>query len=275
VGSCEQYSVPPIPAQAKPQISFQSSKLLQDQTDRQDMNDDTQSMSVGSALYSLPKPADNSDDGWTGDSMAELEKELGLALKEQQVESPLASISILSSPCSVEIPQDETQSQEYTGTTNTILEEHNTAQPFEEWEQLETELVGETRGVAMQQQEKLAAQEEQLGQPAVGDQQDPVEVGADNPEDKEVIEILPATELEIPKSDEHRFRLRGIQQLAGRQKGTTQYRVVLGEYTNRSDFWVNKDDVRISMLQQSCERSSQDLNLPVERGYYTSSPYVL
>jgi hypothetical protein len=40
--------------------------------------------------------------------------------------------------------------------------------------------------------------------------------------DKEAIEALPATQLEI---DKHRFRLRGIriQQLPGRQTMTTQY----------------------------------------------------
>lgn len=40
-------------------------------------------MSVESALYSVPKPSDSSDDGWTDESMAELDKELGLALVEQ------------------------------------------------------------------------------------------------------------------------------------------------------------------------------------------------
>jgi hypothetical protein len=36
-------------------------------------------MSVESALHSLPKSSDG-DDGWTDEKMAELEKELGLAL---------------------------------------------------------------------------------------------------------------------------------------------------------------------------------------------------
>jgi hypothetical protein len=35
------------------------------------------------APHSLPKPSNNGDDGWTDDSMAELEKELGLALEEE------------------------------------------------------------------------------------------------------------------------------------------------------------------------------------------------
>jgi hypothetical protein len=82
--------------------------------------------------------------------------------------------------------------------------------------------------------------------------------------DKEATEALPATQLEI---DNHHFRLRGIrtQQLAGRLTKTTQYRVVWGEYPNRSDSWVNEDNVRISMLRLPCERSSQDLVPQVKR----------
>jgi hypothetical protein len=63
----------------------------------------------------------------------------------------------------------------------------------------------------------------------VGDQQDLVEVvKADDPEDKEATEALPATQpeiLEIPEIDERHFRLRGIRvrQLAGRQTKTAQY----------------------------------------------------
>ena len=91
----------------------------------------------------------------------------------------------------------------------------------------------------MQQQEELAAQKEELRQPAVGDQQDPVEVvDTDDPKDKEATEALLATQPEIPEIDEHRFRLRGVRarQLAERQTKTTQYRVVWGEHPNRSDF---------------------------------------
>jgi hypothetical protein len=38
---------------------------------------------VESMPQSLPKPSNHGDDGWTNNSMAELEKELGLALKEE------------------------------------------------------------------------------------------------------------------------------------------------------------------------------------------------
>jgi hypothetical protein len=129
--------------------------------------------------------------------------------------------------------------------------QHGTAQGLEEWEHRESEVVVvvEGGGVAIQQQE-LAVQKEELEQPAVGDQLDPVEVvDADDPEDREAIEALPAVQPEIPEINEHRFRLRGVRarQLPGRQTKTTQYRVVWGEYPNRSDSWFNKDDVRMSM----------------------------
>ncbi|KAI1501354.1 hypothetical protein F5X99DRAFT_204008 [Biscogniauxia marginata] len=75
--------------------------------------------------------------------------------------------------------------------------------------------------------------------------------------DKEATEALPATQLEI---DKHRFRLRGIrtQQLPGHQTKTTQYRVVWGEHPNRSDSWVNEDDIQILMPRLPCERFFQN-----------------
>jgi hypothetical protein len=121
------------------------------------------------------------------------------------------------------------------------------------------ELEGEAGEVVMQQQEELEGQKEELGQPAMGDERDLVAMdGTDNPKDKEATETLPATKLEI---DKHHFRLRGIRarQLAGRQTKTTQYRVVWGGHPNRYDSWVNEDDIQMSMLSPSCERSSQDL----------------
>ena len=143
--------------------------------------------------------------------MAELEKELGLAL-EEQVKSSSASAPTSPSPRSVEAPQDEIQSRERSEATGSRPEElqevsrHGTAQGLEEWEHRESEVVMVV---------------EELGQPAVGDQQDLVEV-------EEATEALPATQPEIPKIDEHRFRLRGVRvrQLPGRQTKTTQYRVV-------------------------------------------------
>ncbi|KAF8846493.1 hypothetical protein BDZ45DRAFT_454874 [Acephala macrosclerotiorum] len=201
--------------------------------------------------------------------MAELERELELALEEQG-NSSSASAPTSSHPRSVEALQDEIQSRERSETPGSRPEElqdasrHGTAQGLEEWGRRETEVVVEGGGVAMQEQEEPAAQKEEPGQPPVGDQQDLVEVDADGPEDKEATEALPATQPEI---DEHRFRLRGIRTrlLAGRQTETTQYRVVWGEHPNRSDSWVNEDDMRISMLQPPCERSSGGLVPHVER----------
>jgi hypothetical protein len=118
--------------------------------------------------------------------------------------------------------------------------------------------------VVVQQQEELVAQEEELGQPAMGDQQDLVEVvDLDDPEAREATEDLPSTQPGIDENDELHFRLRGIRarQLPGRQTKTTQYRLVWGKYPNRSDSWFNKDDVLISM---PCEPYSQDLALQVD-----------
>jgi hypothetical protein len=83
LGSSEQHSVPSAPAQAQPQTLPQSSKPLQDQTNQQGLDDITRSTSVESAFHFLPKPSDSGDNGWTDESMAELEKELGLALEEE------------------------------------------------------------------------------------------------------------------------------------------------------------------------------------------------
>jgi hypothetical protein len=263
----EPHGMPSASAQAQPQTFSQSSRPLQDQTNQQDVDDITQSTSVEFALHSLPKLPDSGDDGWTEDSMAELEKELGLALKEQQVESSSTGTSTSPSPRSAEAPQDETQIRERAENTGSRPEElqdtsrHGTAQGLEEWEQQETEVVVEGGVVAMQQQEELAAQNEELGQLVVGDQQDLVKVVNADPEDKEATEALPAAQPKTFEIDEHRFRLRGVRarQLPGRQTKTTQYRVVWGEHPNRSDSWVNEDDVQISMLWPPCERSSQNL----------------
>jgi hypothetical protein len=46
------------------------------------IRDITRSTLVKSAFYFFFKPSNSGDDGWTDKSMAELEKELGLALKK-------------------------------------------------------------------------------------------------------------------------------------------------------------------------------------------------
>ena len=80
LGSCEQQSVLSAFATDELQIPLQST-LLQDQANQQDIDDIAQSMSVEGASHSLPETSNNGDDGWIDDSMAELEKELGLALE--------------------------------------------------------------------------------------------------------------------------------------------------------------------------------------------------
>jgi hypothetical protein len=81
------------------------------------------------------------------------------------------------------------------------------AEPLESRGLQEEELVGEAGGVEMQLEESVR-QEEELVRPAVGEQQDLVEVDdADDPKDKEATEALPATQLEVDKH--RRFRLRG------------------------------------------------------------------
>ncbi|CZR67725.1 uncharacterized protein PAC_17624 [Phialocephala subalpina] len=182
-----------------------------------------------SAVHSLPKPSDSGDNKWINDSIAELEKELELALAEQK-NSLSASAPTPSRPRSIEARQDEIQSRKRTETTGSKPKElqnaspHGIAHGLKEWEQQETEVVVEGGAVAMQQQKELVAQNKELGQPAVGDQQGVVEVvDADDPEDKEATEALPAAQPKIPEIDEHRFRLRGVRarQLTGRQTKTT------------------------------------------------------
>jgi hypothetical protein len=83
--------------------------------------------------------------------MAELEKELELALVEQV---DLLSTSAPSLPCPrlVEASQDEVKSRERTETTSSRPEDlrdvsrHVTGQGLEEWEQRETEVVVEGGG---------------------------------------------------------------------------------------------------------------------------------
>ena len=166
--------------------------------------------------------------------MAKLEKELVLALEEQQVESSSAGTLTSPSPCSAGAPQDETQIRERTENTSRRPEElqdtsrHGTAQGLKEWEQQETEVVVEGGAVAIQQQEELTAQNKELGQLDISNRQDLVKFVNADPKDKEVTEALRAAQPKIPEIDEHRFRLRGVQarQLARRQTKTTQYRVV-------------------------------------------------
>jgi hypothetical protein len=172
--------VPSAPAQAqgRTQTLSQSSTPIQDEIDQQNIDEITCSTSMGSASHH-PQPSTTGDDGWTDDLFDELDKELGLALMEQG--KSLSAGAPTSSPRSAEALQDEIQSRECTETTGSRPAElqdnsrYGTAHEPER-EQRQTEGVVEGGGVAMRQREEPAAQEDELGQPAVGGQQDPVEV---------------------------------------------------------------------------------------------------
>ena len=247
VESHEQHSMSSAPAEAQAQTLPQSSTPLQNQTNQQGIGSITRSTSVEPALHSLPKSTDSGDDGWTDKTMAELEEELELALKEQQVEPSSVGTPTLPSPCSVKAPLDEIQSRERSETTSGRPEELQDAP---------------RHGIpALELGEK---QETQVVVPAVIDRQDLDEVvDADDPEDKEPTKAQPAVQPKLPKTDEPRFRLRGLRkrQLPGRPTKTTQYRVVWGRHPNRYDYWFNEEDVQISMPRKPY---SQDLVPQVE-----------
>jgi hypothetical protein len=76
-----------------------------------------------STPYSLLKPFDNGNDGWINKYTVKLDKELRLALKEEQVELLLASAFTSLSPRSVEALQDEIWSRECSEPTSGRLEE--------------------------------------------------------------------------------------------------------------------------------------------------------
>ncbi|KAG9245435.1 hypothetical protein BJ878DRAFT_541275 [Calycina marina] len=116
----------------------------------------------------LLKLSDSGNDGWTEENMAELEGELGLALGEQKVESSSVGTPSSPSPRSVEAPQNEIRGRGRSETTGSRPEElqdasrYGTAQRIKEWKRRKTEVV-EAGGVAMQEQQELAAQREELG----------------------------------------------------------------------------------------------------------------
>ena len=113
-------------------------------------------------------------------------------------------------------------------------------------------------GVEIRQQGELA------GRPAVGDQQIQAEVDdTDDPMDKEIRRLLRLSS--HATGDRPSPFSTCVGYAPSSLTKTTQYRVVWGEHPNRSDSWVNKDDVRMSMLPPPCECSSEDLALQVER----------
>jgi hypothetical protein len=111
-GSHEQRGVQATPAQAQPQIHPQSSRRLRDQIGPQRVDEIAESTPGKSTLRSLPKSSNSGDNGWTDENIAELEKELGLALDEQRVESSSASTPASPSLRSAEAAQDDIQNQQ-------------------------------------------------------------------------------------------------------------------------------------------------------------------
>lgn len=107
-------------------------------------------------------------------------------------------------------------------------------------------------------------QQEELGQPAVGNQQDLVEVNvAEDSEDKEPPRICQPRKLRSPRStsivfDYALYAPGSFLDARQRQPGTESYGA-------RSDSWINEDDVQIPMPRLPRERSSQDLVPWVER----------
>lgn len=103
-----------------------------------------------SGPHSLPKVPDNRDDGWTDNSMAELEKELRLPL--EQADSSVASTLSSPRPLSVAASQDEIKSREDTETTGSRPEELRNASPHATREGITGGTVGgKWGGVEMQQ----------------------------------------------------------------------------------------------------------------------------
>ena len=103
-------------------------------------------------MESAPNSLPHSDNGWTEESIVELEEGVSLALAEQ-VNSSSASAPSSPRTRSVEAPQGEIMCRERTETTGSKPEElqdtsrHGTpAQGLEEWEQRETQVVVETLG---------------------------------------------------------------------------------------------------------------------------------
>jgi hypothetical protein len=198
--SCEQQDASSAPMHDQRHTLRQSSEPPQDQIDQQDTGDMIQSTSVESAPHSRPGPSNTGDDGWTDDSMAELEGELGLALVEQVNSS---SASAPGSPCpprSVEASQDESQSRKRSEATGSRPEDlrdasrYGTSDQGLECEQRENRVVVKIAGGREQQEEELVELVGEVGggemqqdeEPAMEEQQEEEEEDDfDNPKDED------------------------------------------------------------------------------------------
>ncbi len=105
-------------------------------------------------------------------------------------------------------------------------------------------------------------QQEELGYPE--GEHNSIEVdNADDPEEEATTETLPAAQPKITEIDGYRFRLRGVRarQLPGRRQKQLSTKSYGGDHPNRSKYWLNEDEVQISM---PCELYSQDSALQVD-----------
>ncbi|TAQ85245.1 hypothetical protein B7494_g6427 [Chlorociboria aeruginascens] len=229
----EPHGVPSTPAQAQPHTLPQSSKPLQDQTNQQGVDDITRSTLLESAFHLLPEPSDGGDDRWTNESMADLEKELGLTLEEEQVELPFA-------------------------------DQESCEMLLDVGPQLRT-LVGAAgdsrgggrRGRSDAAARELTSQKEELGQPAVGDQQHLVEIDdADDHEDNEATEALPTAQPKIPEINEQYggniqtdmdiLRVRDMRSRLYKGRKVFEYQVdAFG--LDESPGWITEDQLKISL----------------------------
>jgi hypothetical protein len=150
------------------------------------------------------QPLDENSEGGNDKNASKLEISMQLAFEEQEKSLSAPAPSSCHShrpsgePSHLQLGQENDQS----GTGYGILE--GPGQGFPLCSQNE---VGETGGIEIQQQEELVGQDEELGRPAMSDQQNLVEVvDADDPKNKETTEALPAAQLEIEKEYRHTSR---------------------------------------------------------------------
>jgi hypothetical protein len=114
-------------------------------------------MPVESTPHSLLNPSDNGDDGWTSDSMAKLEKELGLVWEEQVKSSSPSALTSLS-PRSVEALQGEIQSRPEA--SRETCRRGTPALGFQEWERQEARVAAEALGRRKLVEEELVGERE-------------------------------------------------------------------------------------------------------------------
>ena len=238
-GFHKQQNEPSTPVQIQPQVHPQFSKPVRDQVSPQGVDEMTESTLVEPALSSLTKSSNSGDDGWTDKSSAELEAELDLAWREQQRESISANTTASQNLPLPEAPQNRVQSRKQCENTDDTTEELQNASRCV------------TPALTLWEKESHVAKA-----PVVHQQDLAKIVDADDPDNEEATEILPAAQPKAFETVEYCLRLLRIRTLpvAGCQTETIQYHVEWGKHPNTSDAWFNKDDVRISRRFQPYSR---------------------